>query len=265
MARPGIQRDIDAVLDKAGLGSLKGDVRRILAEGLVTETTAPRGTLMEWMAMRRGGQPDISRNLRWDGALPLEGYEFTVSDALQTYTFFVPETCGNLALIRRELKPPQTPLRTTELLPPPETPQVAQVPTPPEPPRVETPQRANLCGSITGSARSTAGRALARTKMELLDAGGRTIRTAVTAGDGSFSVDPAGCGTYVMRCVADNGRVLGTSSVSVNSESPTVSVTCATEAPFWTRRSVLAALGAGAGAIGAAAVISTGPEASPAR
>ena len=42
------------------------------------------------------------RNIRWDGAAPLEGFEFIIDDMNETYTFFVPEICGNVSLVRRE-------------------------------------------------------------------------------------------------------------------------------------------------------------------
>jgi hypothetical protein len=53
------------------------------------------------MALRRGG-PNVVRNIRWDGAAPLEGFEFIIDDMNETYTFFVPEICGNVSLVRRE-------------------------------------------------------------------------------------------------------------------------------------------------------------------
>jgi len=102
MSQARIQRDLGTVLDRVGLSSLRTEVLKNLAEGLVTETTLARGTSMEWMALRRGGRPDILRNVRWDGAQPLEGFQFIVDDLVETYTFFVPEICGNLALVSRE-------------------------------------------------------------------------------------------------------------------------------------------------------------------
>ncbi len=102
MARPRIQKDLTTVMNDAGLASLDAEVRKILAEGLVTETTLAPGTSMEWMARRRGTRPNVLRNVRWDGKAPLEGFEFIVDDLNQTYTFFVPEICGNLSLVRRE-------------------------------------------------------------------------------------------------------------------------------------------------------------------
>jgi hypothetical protein len=102
MARPAIQRDLATVLDRAGLSSLTMQVQSILAEGQVTQSTLAQGTSIEWMALRRGRRPDIVRNLRWDGNRPLPGFQFIIDDLNQTYTFFVPEICGNLSLVSRE-------------------------------------------------------------------------------------------------------------------------------------------------------------------
>ena len=80
---------------------LTAQVQNILSNGQVTEATLAPGTVIEWMALRRGG-PNVVRNIRWDGAAPLEGFEFIIDDMNETYTFFVPEICGNVSLVRRE-------------------------------------------------------------------------------------------------------------------------------------------------------------------
>ena len=77
------------------------DVQHRLAVGQVTAATLPPGTVIEWMALRRAG-PEVVRNLRWDGEAPLPGFEFTVDDLSETYTFFVPAICGNLMLVGRQ-------------------------------------------------------------------------------------------------------------------------------------------------------------------
>jgi hypothetical protein len=102
MSTPRLQSDIRAVLEKDNLGSLTEQVTRTLSSGAVNETPINSGTTFEWMALRRGGRPDISRNLRWEGAKPLEGFQFTIDDLKETYTFFIPKICGNLALVSRE-------------------------------------------------------------------------------------------------------------------------------------------------------------------
>ena len=101
MSRPNIQRDLSTVLERAGMPILTAQVQNILSNGQVTETTLAPGTVIEWMALRRGG-PNVVRNIRWDGAAPLEGFEFIIDDMNETYTFFVPEICGNVSLVRRE-------------------------------------------------------------------------------------------------------------------------------------------------------------------
>jgi nucleoid-associated protein YgaU len=101
MSRPAIQRDLSTVLERAGMPILTAQVQNILSNGQVTETTLAPGTVIEWMALRRGG-PNVVRNIRWDGAAPLEGFEFIIDDMNETYTFFVPEICGNVSLVRRE-------------------------------------------------------------------------------------------------------------------------------------------------------------------
>jgi hypothetical protein len=101
MSRPAIQRDLSTVLERAGMPILTAQVQNILSNGQVTETTLAPGTTIEWMALRRGG-PNVVRNIRWDGDAPLEGFEFIIDDMNETYTFFVPEICGNVSLVRRE-------------------------------------------------------------------------------------------------------------------------------------------------------------------
>jgi len=102
MARASIQKDLTTVLTLAKAESLDAEVRTILAEGRVTESTLATGTTLEWMALRRGRRPAVLTNLRWDGKAPMKGYEFIVDDLNQTYTFFVPAVCGNLTLVKRE-------------------------------------------------------------------------------------------------------------------------------------------------------------------
>lgn len=101
MSRPAIARDLALVLEGAGLNALHGVVVRVLSDGAVTETTLPTGASIEWMALRSGGRPGLIRNVRWDGR-PAAGYEFIIDNLSETYTFFVPEVCGNLSLLSRE-------------------------------------------------------------------------------------------------------------------------------------------------------------------
>ena len=101
MGRAAIQVDLATVLEAAGMPGVIMDVQHRLAVGQVTAATLPPGTVIEWMALRRAG-PEVVRNLRWDGEAPLPGFEFTVDDLSETYTFFVPAICGNLMLVGRQ-------------------------------------------------------------------------------------------------------------------------------------------------------------------
>ncbi len=101
MGRPTIQTDLATVLERAGMPALTAQVQHTLAVGQVTVATLPQGTVMQWMALRSGG-PNVTRNLRWDGEVPLAGFSFTVDDLNQTYHFFVPSICGNVSFIRSE-------------------------------------------------------------------------------------------------------------------------------------------------------------------
>ena len=101
MGRAAIQADLATVLEAAGMPGVTMDVQQKLAVGQVTAATLPPGTVLEWMALRRAG-PEVVRNIRWDGEAPLPGFEFTVDDLSETYTFFVPAICGNLALVGRQ-------------------------------------------------------------------------------------------------------------------------------------------------------------------
>ena len=291
MSRPEIQRDVDMILDKAGLGSLKANVRRILSEGQVTDTPLPVGDRMEWMALRRNGTPELSRCLVWRGLNerdPLPGYRFSVTvkelaGNTTTYSFFVPKICGNLSLVNRvatavppppvsQVRPPAPPQVVQgppppppPVVPPPVPPQVVQAPPVVVPPPLPPSAQAVCGGTISGSARSALQAPLSKMKIELLDASGKVTTSTVTANDGSYSLDPRECGMYVVRCVDNNGRVLGTGDATVQNASPTVNLTCRIEAvPFWKNSTVLAALGAAAG-LGTAALVATSDDASGSR
>jgi hypothetical protein len=102
MSRPNIQRDIGTLLEQAGLSSIQNEVVRNLTEGTVTATTIDPGTMMQWMAERRRGRPLIMRPTRWDGRAPFRAHRFEIDDRTNTYTFIVPEDCGNIALLSLE-------------------------------------------------------------------------------------------------------------------------------------------------------------------
>ena len=101
-ARPRTQRDITALLKLAGLESLEADVKKAIADGAVREVTISPGTRLEWMAMRERGRAHMHRNVTWGGKKPFPGFEFVIDDMKETYTFVIPQDCGNLSLSSRE-------------------------------------------------------------------------------------------------------------------------------------------------------------------
>ena len=93
------QAAVGAVLDKAGLASLTPQVLAAITEGKVTETAVAPGTGIRWMAVRRGGKPDIVLDGVWAGKAPFKAFAFTIEDGAKIYNFVVPKDCGNLALL----------------------------------------------------------------------------------------------------------------------------------------------------------------------
>lgn len=99
------QRGIDTVLTNTNLTSLKGQITKILTDAdpaVLTEVDIPVGTTISWMALRRNGRADVVRNIRWGGRRPFKAYQFVIDDMNRTYTFIVPQDCGNLALLNDE-------------------------------------------------------------------------------------------------------------------------------------------------------------------
>jgi hypothetical protein len=75
-------------------------VTRILSAGEVTSSEVAPGAVLEWMALRKGG-PTIMRRVRWDGRRPFKAFRFEIDDNTNTYTFVVPEDCGNFGSCAR--------------------------------------------------------------------------------------------------------------------------------------------------------------------
>ena len=105
IARPRAQKDLAAVMDKAGLTSVIPQVTKIMTDAdpaVMKEIQFPVGNTYDWMALRNGGKADIVRNIRWGGKKPIDAWQFIVDDMDKTYTFMVPRICGNLTLITAE-------------------------------------------------------------------------------------------------------------------------------------------------------------------
>jgi hypothetical protein len=99
------QRGIDTVLQTTNLTSLNGQITKILTDAdpaVLTEVDIPVGTTISWMALRRNGRADVVRSIRWGGRRPFKAFQFVIDDMNRTYTFIVPQDCGNLALLNDE-------------------------------------------------------------------------------------------------------------------------------------------------------------------
>ena len=109
----GTQAAVGTVLDKAGLASLTPQVLAALAEGKVTDTSVTPGTTIRWMALKRGGKPDILLDAVWAGKEPFKAFAFTIEDGAKIYNFVVPKVCGNLSLVSQTEKPMPECIRIT--------------------------------------------------------------------------------------------------------------------------------------------------------
>ena len=107
------QAAVGAVLDKAGLASLTPQVLAALTEGKVTDTSVAPGTAIRWMALKRGGKPDILLDAVWAGKQPFKAFAFTIEDGAKIYNFVVPKACGNLSLVSQTEQPMPECIRIT--------------------------------------------------------------------------------------------------------------------------------------------------------
>lgn len=123
-------------------------------------------------------------------------------------------------------------------------------------------------GVVSGSVTSQVGRPLSGITMQLLDASGAVVGKTTTARNGDFSISGVACGTDTLQCLDRDNKVLGTSSVTLAGASQSVKMICTSDVvPFWKTKGgyLLLGVGAAATAIGAAAIVSTGDDASGAR
>ena len=126
--------------------------------------------------------------------------------------------------------------------------------------------QAPATGVIAGTAMSAAGVRLSNITMQVVNPTGAVVGTDVTERDGAFSIPGVTYGTYTVQCVQKD-KVIGTASVTLSAATTSLTVRCASESPvpFYKKKSILAALGAAAVAVGTAAVVTADPDASGAR
>jgi hypothetical protein len=158
-----IQADIRKVLNDSGVGRTADEVVAALSngaaapgaglcadmkptDGALAQCDFAIGSTMEWMAYRpnaaRGDRtPGRLEKVRWAGPAVFKAFLFRITSDDKVYTFVVPKTCGNLALMsvsnveRAATAPVPTPPPT-----PPPAPRPA--PTPPPAPPAPAPAQA---------------------------------------------------------------------------------------------------------------------------
>jgi len=124
------------------------------AEGALVQCDFAVGSTMEWMAYRphaaRGDRtPTRLEKVRWSGPAAFKAFLFRITSDDKIYTFVVPKTCGNLALmsvspveraaVAPAPPPPPPPAPRPAPAPPPAPTPQAPPPAPAPPPAAPTP------------------------------------------------------------------------------------------------------------------------------
>lgn len=149
---PRVAAHVRSAMTDAGLGDLADDVLAVIGgaqttyrgdacvdatpePGAIIECDVRPGQSLEWMAFRRGSDAVILRDVRWAGRQPFRAYLFRVTEGARTYTFVVPQDCGNVSLLRQtESAPPPAAPPEPPPAPPQPPPPVVPPPQPPPPP-----------------------------------------------------------------------------------------------------------------------------------
>ena len=127
--------------------------------------------------------------------------------------------------------------------------------------------QAGQTGTVSGTASSNTGRKISGLTIQIRNASGSIIGSAVTDGDGKFSIAGLAAGAYTVECLSEKKLVIGTARTTLTPPSANVGITCASDAAFLPplNKKLIAALGAAAVAIGSVAIVSSKPDGSPAR
>ncbi len=126
-------------------------------------------------------------------------------------------------------------------------------------------------GMVEGTVSSNIGRRISGMTIQIRNAAGMVIGSTVTGSNGSFSVPALTAGVYTVECLSEKRQVLGSAKADLTPPSVSVSLTCTTDAAAWytldgkLKTKVLAAMGAAAVALSAAAVVSRRDDGSPSR
>ena len=158
MARPRTRKDIQTVLDVAGMSpAVRDELLNILIAAdpsQLKDETFPVGNTMLWMGLRNKGKGDILRNVRWNGARPFAVWAFDIDDGETLYHFVLPKPCGNLALASSERSPKAIAAENARKAEEARRAEEARkiVPPPPPPPPLPPPPPASASCGLTASA-----------------------------------------------------------------------------------------------------------------
>jgi hypothetical protein len=118
-------------------------------------------------------------------------------------------------------------------------------------------------GTIDGKATSSTGVRVSAVTIRARNQTTGMVATTTPAGDGSFMFAGLPYGAYTVECAAPKGGTIGLTSVNLSAPSVSATVICSREAPPPIyKNKIVAALGAAAIAIGAAAIVSGKSDAS---
>ena len=134
--------EIERVLGEVDWKGDPKDLFHAVETGAAEDAKFPPGTPFKFMLLRYKGEAHAAIDKCWGGKTDFEAWKLVFDSNGYKWTFAVPKTCGNLALIRSEQlppppPPPPAPKPEPEPMPEPE-PEPEPAPAPPPPPPYET-------------------------------------------------------------------------------------------------------------------------------
>ncbi|MDA1094843.1 MAG: hypothetical protein O3A25_16455 [Acidobacteria bacterium] len=111
-----VLRQAFATSSTAEVDALIADLFREVEQFEGSVRQYPTGTELEWMAVRRNGEPGFIGPVRWVHDDPMPSFEVKARGGNQVHTFVIPTACCNLSLLRSDPLP-EPPALTVELCP----------------------------------------------------------------------------------------------------------------------------------------------------
>lgn len=133
-------------------------------------------------------------------------------------------------------------------------------------------RRQDCNASVSGNAQDASSSPLAGATVRLRDANGQVVQTVTTDGSGGYTISGVKAGTYVLEVTDAGGNVIGSQSVTINSDCAPVTgltvtgaaaaaaATVASSGSFFSSGAGVALLVAAAAGIGAAAYFAVRSE-----